>query len=107
MGGTDREAIRVGKARPGSEAANGESGAPNATSIAPLECVRHNTHMNSADVIRALVAEGWFEARQRGSHKQFKHATRPGLVTIPHPVRDLPIGTLRSIERQSGVTLRR
>ena len=75
--------------------------------LAHLECVLYNTHVSSADVIRALVADGWYEARQRGSHKQFKHAGKPGLVTIPHPVRDLPIGTLRSIERQSGVTLRR
>lgn len=62
--------------------------------------------MNSADIIRALEADGWFEARQRGSHKQFKHPTKSGLVTIPHPKRDMPIGTLRSIEKQSGVVLR-
>ncbi|MEO8113672.1 MAG: type II toxin-antitoxin system HicA family toxin [Phenylobacterium sp.] len=63
--------------------------------------------MNSAGVIRALEAEGWVQVAQRGSHKQFKHPTRSGRVTVPHPVRDLPIGTLRSIERQSGLVLRR
>jgi len=41
----------------------------------------------------------------RGSHHQFRHPTKPGLVTVPHPEADLPRGTLRSIERQSGLKL--
>jgi predicted RNA binding protein YcfA (HicA-like mRNA interferase family) len=43
---------------------------------------------------------------RKGSHVQFKHPTRPGRVTVPHPNRDIKIGTLRSIERQSGIRLR-
>ena len=66
----------------------------------------YNTLMNSADIIRALEADGWREVRQRGSHKQFKHPAKTGLVTVPHPKRDMPIGTLRSIERASGLILR-
>lgn len=62
--------------------------------------------MNSRDVIKALVADGWYEVAQSGSHKQFKHAVKPGRVTVPSPKRDIPAGTLRSIERQSGVKLR-
>lgn len=62
--------------------------------------------MKSGDVIKALEADGWFRAAQKGSHTQFKHPTRPGRVTVPHPKRDLPIGTLRSIEKQSGLRLR-
>ncbi|MDO9474048.1 MAG: type II toxin-antitoxin system HicA family toxin [Caulobacter sp.] len=62
--------------------------------------------MNSREVIRRLEAEGWFEVAQRGSHKQFRHPDKPGRVTVPHPSRDIPIGTLRSIERQSGVSFR-
>lgn len=62
--------------------------------------------MNSREVIRRLEAEGWFEVAQRGSHKQFRHPDKPGRVTVPHPGRDIPIGTLRSIERQSGVSFR-
>ena len=62
--------------------------------------------MNSRDVIRALLADGWVEAARRGSHVQFKHPSKPGRVTVPHPKRDLPVGTLRSIERQAGLTLR-
>ncbi len=62
--------------------------------------------MKSADIIKALEADGWREVSQKGSHKQFKHPTKTGRVTIPHPVKDMPIGTLKSIEKQSGVQLR-
>jgi len=62
--------------------------------------------MRSRDVIAALTAADWVEVAQKGSHKQFKHPARQGRVTVPHPERDLPIGTLKSIERQSGLKLR-
>jgi predicted RNA binding protein YcfA (HicA-like mRNA interferase family) len=63
------------------------------------------THMDSRNVIRRIVGAGWYEVRIAGSHHHFRHPTRPGTVTVPHPKKDLPIGTLRSIERQSGVKL--
>ena len=62
--------------------------------------------MNSREVISVLEADGWVEVARRGSHAQFKHPAKPGRVTVPHPKRDLPVGTLRSIERQSGLMLR-
>ncbi len=62
--------------------------------------------MNSRDLIRALQADGWVQVAQKGSHVQFKHPCKPGRVTVPHPKRDLPPGTLRSIERQAGLRLR-
>jgi predicted RNA binding protein YcfA (HicA-like mRNA interferase family) len=62
--------------------------------------------MNSRDVIWALQKDGWVEVAQRGSHKQFKHPTKKGRVTVPHPKRDIPIGTLRSIEKQASIQLR-
>lgn len=62
--------------------------------------------VSSGEVIRRLRAAGWVEARVKGSHHHFRHELRPGIVTVPHPKKDLPTGTLRSIERQSGVTLR-
>ncbi len=62
--------------------------------------------MNSRQVIEALKADGWKEVRVKGSHHQFKHPTKPGTVTVPHPEKDFPIGTLKSIEQQSGVKLR-
>ena len=62
--------------------------------------------MKSREVIAALTADGWYEVARKGSHAQFKHKTKPGRVTVPHPERDLPIGTLKSIEKQSGLKLR-
>jgi predicted RNA binding protein YcfA (HicA-like mRNA interferase family) len=62
--------------------------------------------MDSRTVIKRLRADGWRLESVRGSHHQFKHRTRPGRVSVPHPKRDLAPGTLKSIERQSGTKLR-
>jgi predicted RNA binding protein YcfA (HicA-like mRNA interferase family) len=62
--------------------------------------------MKSADLIKALEADGSHKVAQKGSHVQFKHPTKPGRVTVPHPKRDMPIGTLRSIEKQAQIKLR-
>lgn len=62
--------------------------------------------MQSRAVIAKLKAAGWYEVGQKGSHVQFKHPTLPGRVTVPHPERDIPKGTLRSIERQAKLELR-
>ena len=61
--------------------------------------------MNSREVIKRLTAAGWQRVRVSGSHHHFRHPTRPGTVTVPHPKKDLPKGTLKSVERQSGVKL--
>ena len=45
--------------------------------------------MHSREVIRLLEAEGWQEVNHVGSHKQFKHPTLPGRVTVGR----IPIGT--------------
>jgi predicted RNA binding protein YcfA (HicA-like mRNA interferase family) len=62
--------------------------------------------MTSREILAALKANGWYEVAQRGSHLQLKHPTKPGRITVPHPKRDIPIGTLRNIERQAGIRLR-
>jgi predicted RNA binding protein YcfA (HicA-like mRNA interferase family) len=62
--------------------------------------------MDSRTLIKALEADGWRHVRTTGSHHHFNHPTKPGLVTVPHPKKDLPKGTLRSIERQAGLKLR-
>jgi predicted RNA binding protein YcfA (HicA-like mRNA interferase family) len=61
--------------------------------------------MNSREIIRRIEADGWYMVDQKGDHVQFRHPTRPGRVTVTHPRKDFPIGTLRSMERQSGVKL--
>jgi len=45
--------------------------------------------------------------RTKGSHRQYRHPTKPGTVTVPHPKKDLKVGLLKSIERQSGLSLTR
>ncbi|MCM2477800.1 type II toxin-antitoxin system HicA family toxin [Rhizobium sp. CG5] len=62
--------------------------------------------MKSSDVLSALRADGWYEVATKGSHVQLKHPFKPGRVTVPHPKRDVPIGTLKSIEKQAGLKLR-
>lgn len=59
---------------------------------------------SSRDVIKILKSDGWFEISCVGDHHQFKHPTKKGKVTITHPVKDIPIKTLKSISKQSGVT---
>lgn len=62
--------------------------------------------MNSRDIIAKLIGDGWSKVGQKGDHVQFKHSTKPGRVTVPHPARDIPIGTLKSIEKQAGLKMR-
>ncbi|MBL7174854.1 MAG: type II toxin-antitoxin system HicA family toxin [Desulfobacteraceae bacterium] len=59
--------------------------------------------MNSRTIIKMLEKDGWYKTDQSGSHIQFRHSLKKGRVTVPHPQKDIPIGTLRSIERQSGI----
>ncbi|HEX7790376.1 MAG TPA: type II toxin-antitoxin system HicA family toxin [Afipia sp.] len=59
--------------------------------------------MKSQEIIKALKSDGWKQVTQKGSHVQFKHPTKPARVTVPHPKRDVPLGTLRSIEKQAGL----
>jgi predicted RNA binding protein YcfA (HicA-like mRNA interferase family) len=61
--------------------------------------------MKSREVIAKIKAAGWYQVGQKGSHVQFKHETLPGRVTVPHPKGHIPLGTLKSIEQQSGVKL--
>jgi len=60
----------------------------------------------SREVIKIIKADGWYQVDQTGDHIQFKHPTKKGRVTVPHPKKDLAVSTLKSIERQSGIKLR-
>ena len=62
--------------------------------------------MDSRKIIRLLQMEGWRLIRVSGSHHHFIHHSRAGVTTVPHPRKDVKVGTIRSIERQSGVDLR-
>jgi predicted RNA binding protein YcfA (HicA-like mRNA interferase family) len=64
------------------------------------------TCMDSRTIIGKLEAAGWRLVGVKGSHHQFRHRDRPNRVTVPHPKKDVPIGTIKSIERQSGLKIR-
>jgi len=59
--------------------------------------------MDGRKIIQILKQNGWYEVAKVGSHAQFRHPQVKGRVTVPHPKKDIPIGTLKSIERQSGI----
>jgi len=59
--------------------------------------------MDSKTIIKQLEDDGWLQVRVKGSHHHFKHPVKPGLVTIPHPKKDLPIGTVRNILKSAGL----
>jgi predicted RNA binding protein YcfA (HicA-like mRNA interferase family) len=60
--------------------------------------------MKVADLIRLLEEDGWHLARTRGSHRQYKHPSKPGTVTVAgKPSLDVPPGTLNSVLKQAGL----
>jgi len=58
--------------------------------------------MKSGEIIKRLKDDGWELVHVKGSHHQFKHPVKPGKVTVPHPKKDLPMPTVRSIMKQAG-----
>jgi predicted RNA binding protein YcfA (HicA-like mRNA interferase family) len=60
--------------------------------------------MKVRDMLKKLMDDGWFLARTKGSHRQYKHPTKKGLVTVAgHPSDGLAPGTQNSILKQSGL----
>ena len=59
----------------------------------------------TAHWFKLIEEEGWQLARIKGSHHHYKHPIRKGLVTVPHPKKDIPIGTVKSILKQAGIKI--
>ena len=60
--------------------------------------------MKVKDAIKKLEQEGWYLKRVKGSHRQFKHATKSGTVTVSGKLsKEIPIGTLKSIWKQAQI----
>jgi predicted RNA binding protein YcfA (HicA-like mRNA interferase family) len=59
--------------------------------------------MRSREVIDLMLADGWFEVAVKGSHHQFKHSTKPGRVTVPHPKSEIAKGMLHNILKSAGL----
>ncbi len=52
---------------------------------------------SSREIIKLLLDGGWYEVRVSGSHHHFKHPSKPGFVTVPHPKKSFPPKTIRAI----------
>jgi len=59
--------------------------------------------MDSKELIKLIQKDGWRLVAAGGIHHQFKHPTKPGKVTIPHPKKDLAPKTVKSILKQAGL----
>ena len=57
----------------------------------------------SRELIKLITKDGWFEVDCNGSHHQYKHPTKSGRVTIPHPKKDFTIKTAKSILKQAQI----
>lgn len=63
--------------------------------------------MKIRDAVKLIESDGWYLVKTKGSHRQFKHPTKPGRVTIAgHPNHDLAPGTLNSILKQAQLKQR-
>ena len=60
--------------------------------------------LKAHEIEAALLRDGWRFVRQSGSHRQFKHPSKPGLVTIPYHSKPIYPQLLRIILRQAGLT---
>lgn len=60
---------------------------------------------SSRELVKILLADGWYEVACVGDHHQYKHPLKKGKVTIPHPKKDLPKKTVKSIFKQAGINL--
>jgi predicted RNA binding protein YcfA (HicA-like mRNA interferase family) len=59
--------------------------------------------MKSDDLIHDRKKAGWQEFRCVGSHHQFKHPSKPDLITVPHPKKDLGKGLVHKIRKLAGL----
>jgi len=59
--------------------------------------------MKSADLIRELTKAGWILDRVRGSHHVFRHPSKPQIVVIPRPRKDLGKGLISKIRKQADI----
>lgn len=62
--------------------------------------------MSTDEIIKRITADGWYWVSTEGSHMHFRHPVKKGKTTVPAGRKDMPIRTLKFIERQSGVKLR-
>lgn len=60
---------------------------------------------SSREIFKLLKSQGWYICRTNGDHFQFKHPVKKGTVTVRHPVKDLSLNDIKSIEKQAGIKI--
>lgn len=58
---------------------------------------------SSGEIIKILKKDGWYLLGSRGDHHYFKHNTKPGKITVPHPTKDVDPKTTKSIFKAAGL----
>ena len=75
--------------------------------LALVDHVRLKTYREAVkvrDVVKLIEQDGWYWVRTKGSHHQYKHPTKAGLVTIPgKPGDEMAVGTLNNVLKQAGL----
>lgn len=59
--------------------------------------------MDSKELIKIIESDGWMLKSIKGSHHHYVHPSKKGKVTIPHPKKHLPKGTVNNILKQAGL----
>ena len=56
------------------------------------------------ELVKRIEKDGWYWVRSKGSHHQYKHPAKPGVVTVPgSPGKEMAVGTLNNILKQAGL----
>ena len=58
---------------------------------------------SSREIIKMLLKDGWYEVHCGGDHHQFRHPHKKGKVTVPHPKKNIPLKTVKSILKQAEI----
>lgn len=78
--------------------------APGESRVVPRSTIRQGMPVKVHELVSRLEADGWYQVRQKGSHRQFHHPTKPGTVTVAGKASvDVPRGTLNSVLKQAGL----
>jgi predicted RNA binding protein YcfA (HicA-like mRNA interferase family) len=101
--------LRVSKNRPGEQMRSQDDESQDDESLdKPKRLAYARPTIKVRALLKTLSDDGWVLVRQRGSHRQLQHPTKPGTLTVPgHPSDTLPTGTCRSVIARAKLEDRR
>ena len=94
------DAAEVGRAK--AQAAHRAGLTAVVCAVRPGTVTKRHQPKTPPELRKMLLADGWAERSGKGDHKNFKKPGNPNLITLDMGVREMPIGTLRSIYRKTG-----